>query len=319
MRVGVLIPTYNEGEKMSLCLNSLLQQTLRPVQVIVCDGGSTDNTREITRNILNDDENIQFHIIFEPRNPLIGKWNISFAYWRACHYLKKDLDLVACLEADIILDENYYEVLAHEFEDPRLGIACGEKLPYGFPDSPFPLPESWKNKVTWGANRVYRFSCWLDLNSAVDMRLLPAWDTDHSVLAAVRGWKIGQFREAVSWNIRPVNPSRGFSKGMMNRFTGYPYWWNLYKALKTVDPYLLLGYACMAIWGGSSPLKKVYKEAITFELGRVVRNQLLFNKVNKGDNSFDKSRVKGHLSFHNPHTRSLNTVKSFCEGINTLL
>jgi len=283
MRIGVMIPAFNEENNMSLCLKSLLQQTLRPVQIIVCDNESTDNTTEIASNIL-DVDNIPFQIVIQRRDPLIGKWNINFAYWKASQYLKKDLDLVACLEADVTLDKNYYNVLASGFSNPRLGIACGSLLPYGFRESPFPLPESWKDKVTWGANRVYRYSCWLDLNKAVDLRLLAAWDTDHDVLAAIRGWEIAQSEEAVCWNIRPVKTSGGFSKGMMNRFTGYPFWWNLYKTLKTFDPDLLIGYACMTIWGGSSPLKKVYQQAITSELRRRLRNLALFNKASRGEN-----------------------------------
>jgi len=283
MRIGVMIPAFNEENNIDLCLKSLLQQSLRPVQIIVCDGESTDNTREIASNILNR-ANIPFQIVIQRRNPLIGKWNISFAYWKASQYLKKDLDLVACLEADIELDKNYYTVLASRFSNPQLGIVCGSKLPNGFPESPFPLPESWKDKVTWGANRVYRYSCWLDLNRAVDLRRLPAWDTDHDVLATIKGWEIGQFRDAVSMNLRPVKTSEGFSKGMMNRYTGYPFWWNLYKTLKKFDPDLLIGYACMAIWGGSSVLKKVYQQAITSELRRRLRNLALFNEASRGEN-----------------------------------
>jgi len=290
MRIGVMIPTFNEENSISLCIKSLLQQSLRPVQIIVCDNESIDNTREIASNIL-DRDNIPFQIVIEPRDSLIGKWNINFAYWKASQYLKKDLNLVACLEADVTLDKNYYTVLVSEFSNRRLGIACGSLLPYGFRESPFPLAESWKDKVTWGANRVYRYSCWLDLNRAVDLRLLSAWDTDHDVLAAIRGWEIAQSEEAVSWHTRPVNPYRGFSKGMLNRYIGYPFWWNLYKTLKTFDPDLLIGYACMMIWGGSSPLKKVYQQAITSELRKRVTNLTFFTKANKGDSGFDKCRV----------------------------
>jgi glycosyltransferase involved in cell wall biosynthesis len=278
MRIGVLMPVYNEEKYISFCLKSLLRQTLRPVQVIICDGESTDNTTQIAAEVLNEDD-VPFQIVTERKIPSIGKWNISFAYWRAGQYLSQDLDLVACLEADVVLDKNYYKVLASKFENPRLGLACGILLPPGFPESPFPLRESWKNKVTWIANRVYRYSCWLDLNRAVDLRLLPACDTDHNVLAAIKGWEIAQCRDATSWVLRSVKYFRGMSKGLVNRYTGYPMWWNLYKAIKTLDLALLVGYGYMVVQGESSPLKQVYQQAVTSELRRRVKKLLFSNKT----------------------------------------
>jgi len=270
MRIGVMIPTYNEEKHIALCLNSLLRQTIRPIQVVIGDNESTDCTREIAAKLLNE-SGIEFQIVTEGRTLELGKWNISFVYWRTSQYLRKDLNLVACLEADVVLAENYYEVLAHGFKDPRIGLACGALLPWGFPESSFPLPESWRKSVIWGPNRVYKYSCWLDLNRAVDLRLLPAWDTDHNVLAATRGWKIAQFEEAVSHHLRPANPFRGFSKGLVDRYQGYPAWWILRKALfKTFDPARLVGYGCMAVWGVSSPLKEIYRQAVVSELRRQI-------------------------------------------------
>ena len=43
-------------------------------------------------------------------------------------------------------------------------------------------------------------------------------------------------------------------------------------------------------WGGSSPLKKIYQKAITSELRKLVRKLLLFNNINNGNSSFDKSK-----------------------------
>jgi glycosyltransferase involved in cell wall biosynthesis len=258
-----MIPTYNEEKYIPLCLRSILQQTLRPAQVIICDNESTDDTRQIANKILND-SNIPFHMIIERRKPLIGKWNINFAYWRASKYLQKDLDLVACLEADVVLEKKYYEIIADGFKEDNIGLACGILLPLGFP-RPSPLPEPYK--MTWGANRVYRYSLWLDLNKIIDLRLLPAWDTDHNILALLRGWKIVQFKEAISWHLRQENPYRGISRGIKYRCIGYPIWWNLYKALKDLDPDLLVGYTCMALWGTPSfLLKDIYRQALISEL-----------------------------------------------------
>ena len=45
-RVSVLISTFNRGDMLEESLDSVLNQTLAPHQVIVIDDGSTDDTAE---------------------------------------------------------------------------------------------------------------------------------------------------------------------------------------------------------------------------------------------------------------------------------
>jgi glycosyltransferase involved in cell wall biosynthesis len=44
--VTVLIPTYNRADYLPECIDSVLAQTIPPVQVVVVNDGSTDHTRE---------------------------------------------------------------------------------------------------------------------------------------------------------------------------------------------------------------------------------------------------------------------------------
>lgn len=48
MRISVIVPTLNEAQRLPLCLASLTP--LRPVEVLVSDGGSTDETVSIARS-----------------------------------------------------------------------------------------------------------------------------------------------------------------------------------------------------------------------------------------------------------------------------
>jgi cellulose synthase/poly-beta-1,6-N-acetylglucosamine synthase-like glycosyltransferase len=45
--VSVIIPTFNGGSGLAPTIASLREQTLRPVEIIVVDDGSTDNTRAV--------------------------------------------------------------------------------------------------------------------------------------------------------------------------------------------------------------------------------------------------------------------------------
>ena len=44
--ISVIIPTYNREELLKRCLRSLENQTFKDFEVIICDDGSTDNTKK---------------------------------------------------------------------------------------------------------------------------------------------------------------------------------------------------------------------------------------------------------------------------------
>lgn len=45
--VSVIVPTYNSGSTLNLALDSLVSQTLKPIEIICVNDGSTDNTLNV--------------------------------------------------------------------------------------------------------------------------------------------------------------------------------------------------------------------------------------------------------------------------------
>src|SRR3989344_1788204 len=56
--VSILIPAYNEEEHIANCLNSLLNQDYKPVEIFLTDDGSKDRTLEIVKEIAKKNKNV---------------------------------------------------------------------------------------------------------------------------------------------------------------------------------------------------------------------------------------------------------------------
>ncbi len=80
---SVIIPKYNRTETLKRALQSLVTQTYKEFEVIVCDDGSTDNTKEIVDSFKN---NLSIRYIWEenwggPARPRNSGINISKNEW----------------------------------------------------------------------------------------------------------------------------------------------------------------------------------------------------------------------------------------------
>ena len=60
MKVSVIIPTYNEAEDLTKCIESLGCQTESDFEIIVVDDGSTDDTLELLKNLKNSLQKFYF-------------------------------------------------------------------------------------------------------------------------------------------------------------------------------------------------------------------------------------------------------------------
>lgn len=55
IKVSVIIPIYNTAKYLKQCLESIANQTLREIEIICVDDGSTDNSYEIVKDFCNKD------------------------------------------------------------------------------------------------------------------------------------------------------------------------------------------------------------------------------------------------------------------------
>ena len=59
-KVSVIVPVFNSEIYLKKCIDSILNQTLIDIEIILIDDGSTDNSLEIIRNYAKDFKNIKY-------------------------------------------------------------------------------------------------------------------------------------------------------------------------------------------------------------------------------------------------------------------
>lgn len=59
IKISVIVPVFNAEKYLKMCLNSLVSQTLKNIEIICIDDGSTDNSLAILDKFKSKDDRIK--------------------------------------------------------------------------------------------------------------------------------------------------------------------------------------------------------------------------------------------------------------------
>lgn len=116
-RVSVIIPVYNTEKYLRECLDSVINQTLRDIEIICINDGSTDNSLEILKEYATKDERIK----------IIDKKNEGVATARNIGIKRTSGEYVIFIDPDDYYPANdILEILYNKTIENQVNICGGE-------------------------------------------------------------------------------------------------------------------------------------------------------------------------------------------------
>ena len=76
--ISIIVPIYNAEEYLKRCIDSLVNQTKKEIEIVLINDGSTDNSEKIIKSY--KDDRIKY---FKNKNQGIGKTR-NFGIEKAC-------------------------------------------------------------------------------------------------------------------------------------------------------------------------------------------------------------------------------------------
>lgn len=115
-KVSVIMPSLNVAPYIEKCIDSVLNQTLKELEIICVDAGSTDGTIEILKEYAKNDSRV---VLFQSEIKSYGKQvNMGFDYASG--------EYVAILETDDWIELDMYETLYKYAKDNDLDYAAAD-------------------------------------------------------------------------------------------------------------------------------------------------------------------------------------------------
>lgn len=153
-KVSVLVAVYNASEYLSQCLESLLNQTLRDIQIICIDDCSTDNSLDVLRNYSQRDGRIEVISL---------KQNKGQAHARNIGLKQAVGEYVCMLDSDDWFSANALNEAVEKFDDETDCVLFDVEMKYATHSSRYSIPsfdyitgeEAFNLSLTWQIHGLY--------------------------------------------------------------------------------------------------------------------------------------------------------------------
>lgn len=144
-KVSVIVPIYNTEEFLPRCLNSLISQTLKDIEIICINDGSTDNSLSVLKDFAQKDSRIR----------IINQENAKQGTARNKGIKSATGEFITFVDSDDWVDKNYLEKLYNVAVKNSVNLAVASTT-RDYPHRVKPHIIFDKEEIVTGANNIVK-------------------------------------------------------------------------------------------------------------------------------------------------------------------
>ena len=114
VKLSIIVPVYNAEEFLEKCVNSLINQTIKDIEIILINDGSTDKSLELCKSFEQKDERIK---VFNQVNSGQSKAR-NVGLDNACG------EFISFMDSDDWADNDYYQKLVETAQKHDAEVSC---------------------------------------------------------------------------------------------------------------------------------------------------------------------------------------------------
>ena len=237
----IITPVRDEQEYIENTIKSVISQTLQPLQWIIVNDGSTDDTGTIIDNYAKTYSWIKA-VHRRDRGARVAGGGVMEAFYDGYGAIDAvDWEFIVKLDGDLSFEPDYFKDCIEEFHrDPQLGVGGG--MIYHEMNGNLELEKNPLFHVR-GATKIYRKACWVAIGGLIKAT---GWDTIDEVKANMLGWKTRSFHRLKVIHHRFTGAADGtwrnaVKNGKANYISGYHPIFMVAKCIKRIfqRPYII--------------------------------------------------------------------------------
>ncbi len=250
MKISIVIPVYNEAERLGACLEAIAAQTLPAHEVIVVDNNSTDNTVSITKRY--------------PFARLLRETKQGVVYARNKGFDAATGEIIGRIDADTLLPGEWTGQIQAIFADKTITAVSGSPHYYDFAWSGIADSIDLRlrshlarklgvNNFLWGANMAVRRCAWQKIRADLCSQSAMHEDFDLGIHLQAHRYRV-VYDESLVAGVSSRRIDTGF--GAYVRYTlisPRTYAWHSLKSRRHMYPVL---FVC---WLGYLPGRLIYR------------------------------------------------------------
>ena len=231
----IISSAYNEESNIELTIKSVLKQTIKPIEWIIIDDGSTDLTGLIIERYVKCNSFIK--LVKSKKSDVVFGEHVAYNFNIALNSISSsNFNFIVKLDTDLSIDNiNFFETQFAAFNsNKKLGITSG--ITYSIENGKKVLNSKRPYWRTGGAMKVYRRKCFEQIGG---IQPIYGWDGLDEYLAMFYGWKTRTFFDLHVNHLgkkRALERDKLFKqylhKGVSYYQRGYPIEFLLFKAMK---------------------------------------------------------------------------------------